>query len=62
MPYCVTCGKLEAAERLRKVGLIERRRALDFPDHMFRVTRWTHKKIGFIQYLKCKLAGHNCYV
>lgn len=62
MAWCITCGKLEAFERLRKAGTVERRKALDFPDFRFRITKWTHKKIGFIQYLKCKLAGHNCYI
>lgn len=62
MPWCVTCGYVDETHRLRKAGPIERRKAKDFPDHKFRLTMsWVHKRISFIQYLRCKWNGHDCY-
>ena len=66
MPWCVTCGYVDEAECLRKAGPIERRKAKDFPDHKFKMLQqncvtFVHKRISFIQYLKCKWKGHDCY-
>ena len=61
MPWCVTCGQPLVEERFRKAGPIERRKAMDFPDHRFKIVGFSHQRISFIQYLKCKRKGHDCY-
>jgi len=67
MPWCVTCGYIDETECWRKASLIERRKAKDFPDYKSKILqqscmKFVHQRISFIQYLKCKWHGHDCYL
>ena len=53
MPWCITCAEEENPDWYK----FEKR--LNFIKHP---PTLHHKKIGFIQYLKCKYRGHRCYI
>ena len=47
MPWCITCAKEQ------DLALMLAKNGKGYVLH--------HKKIGLIQYIKCKLREHNCY-